>query len=193
MLALSTRCAAPDEPLDRAVAALGRLCGFVALHRAPSPAESRGLVRLSRAPGIVAVHGEVSFGQALLVVEGGAADEDRERSLLELCRRLHGLRGCDVALRPARDASSRHPSPDEIELVFSEVRHVGYWHEVARAGPEYLEAGARRLKGASFHPLEFDRLGELRDMLPATAPAVVSCPPEELPEALRHARGWFRG
>jgi len=177
--------------LDRAVAALGELCGFAALHRAPSPAESRGLAGLTKAPVIVAVCSDQPLGRALLVVDGGAAAEDREASLLELCRRLHALRGFDVALRPARDEAC-HPSPAEIELIWSEVKHVGYWHETAWAGTEYLEAGARRLKGATFHPLEFDGLGELRDALPAAAPAVIECPPAHAADALRHARGWFR-
>lgn len=203
MLALSTRCAPADLPLDRAVAALLRQSasglGALALHRPPGDDEARGLAGLRKRPRIVAVFAETAvrdLGRPVLVVEGGPADEqDREASLLALCRRLHALREFDLALRTPGD-EGRHPAPHEIEMVRSELRNVGYWHDAARGGDAYLDAAARWLKGASFHPLEHDDLAGLRDALPSGAHAVVDCPPgtptEELAEAVARARSHFR-
>ncbi len=167
--------------------------GAVALHRAPTAEEERALARLKRRPRIVAVYadgGVSGLGRPLLVVEGGAAADDREASLLELCRRLHGMRDFDVALRTPT-GPDHHPAPHEIELVWSEVS-VGYFHDTARGGGEFLEAGARRLSGAAFHPLAIEDLGALRDALPAAAPAVIECGAPDVAEAVRRARSVFR-
>jgi hypothetical protein len=99
-----------------------------------------------------------------------------------------------VALRTPRDADA-HPSPAELRLVHEAVRHVGYWHDVARGGGEWLDAAGRLLRGASFHPLETPDLAGLRDALGGGMPAVVACPAgterAEVAEALRCARGVF--
>jgi hypothetical protein len=199
LLALSTRCAPADESLDRTVAALRDFgVGALALHRPPVPEEARGLRQMRKRPRIVAVFTDAAardLGRPVLVVEGGPADEeDREASLLALCRKLHALREFDVALRTP-DGDARHPSPHELVMVQSELKNTGYWHDTARGGDEYLDEAARWLKGASFHPLEYDDLGGLRDALPASAPAVVDCPPgtsnEELAEAIARARSVF--
>ncbi|MDH3593125.1 MAG: hypothetical protein OER88_14665, partial [Planctomycetota bacterium] len=157
-----------------------------------------GLARLARRVRCVAVFGAApgaNVGASVLVVEGGAADDDRERSLDALCRRLHALRGIRIALRTPLDAS-HHPAPEEVALVQEAVRHVGYWHDATRDGAAHLETAARYLEGASGHPLEIADLPGLRDALPRLAPFVVACPPgtdgEELDEALRCARGVFR-
>ena len=195
MLALSTGCSDRATSLDQAVESLSDMSvGAIALHRAPTAEERRALVRLRRLPRIVAVYteqGVTDLGRPLLVVEGGTAAEDRGASLLELCRRLHGLRDFDVALRTP-DGPESHPAPEEIELVHAEVAAVGYFHDTARGGDKYLELGARWIKGAMFHPLRYEDLGGLRDALPAAAPAVVECVLADDAVAVMRARGVFR-
>lgn len=194
VLALSTACAAEDLTLDAAVASFKDLgVGAVALHRPPTPEEARALQPLARRVRIVAVFGDElgpNVGAPLLVVEGGPAGEDREASLDALCRRLHGFRPLKVALRTPADPD-HHPSPDEIVKVHETLRHVGYWHDAARGGEEFLTAAERFLLGASFDPLEGDTAG-LADALPAFAAAVIVCEPDRLREAVRVARGHFR-
>jgi len=173
VLGISTRCAPEDYELDRAVRSLAALrVDAFALHREPSAGELR---RLAGAR-VVAVFAE-----------------NRERSLEELCRRLHGLGR--LALRTPPDAE-HHPAPGEIALIAAELRHVGYWHDATRGGEAYLEAAGAHLFGASFHPLEVEDLVGLRTALPDRAPAIVDCPPtmskEELREAVRRAQGYFR-
>jgi hypothetical protein len=97
-------------------------------------------------------------GAALLVVEGGAAGEDREASLDALCRRLHGLRRLKVGVRTPAD-EEHHPSPDEMVKIHETLRHVGYWHDASRGGEEYLTVAERFLLGVSFDPLEADVQG----------------------------------
>ena len=195
MLALSTACADRDLPLDRAVESLSDASvGAIALHRVPTPEERRAITLLSRLPRIVAVYAEEGvkkLGRPLLVVEGGTAAEDREASLLELCRRLHALRDFDLALRTPAGPEG-HPAPEEIALVHGEVAAVGYFHDTARGGDEYLEHGARWMKGAVFHPLRYGDLGGLRDALPAAAPAIVECAMADVAEAVSRARSVFR-
>jgi len=200
VLALSTSCAPGDWPLEKVLASFRRFEGLrrVALHRPPDAAEARGMTRFIRAFEIVALFTDApegSLGVPLLVVEGGpAAEGDREQSLEGLCRRLHAFKGHRVALRPPA-APGGHPAPDEIALVHEALGFVGYWHEPARAGEEYLEAAARMVLGASFHPLREKDPAGLRQALPFSAPAVVACPPDtpraEVAEALRCARGLF--
>jgi len=190
VLGISTRCAPEDYELDRAVRSLAALrVDAFALHREPSAGELR---RLAGAR-VVAVFAETPVAGALLIVEGGPAGENRERSLEELCRRLHGLGR--LALRTPPDAE-HHPAPGEIALIAAELRHVGYWHDATRGGEAYLEAAGAHLFGASFHPLEVEDLVGLRTALPDRAPAIVDCPPtmskEELREAVRRAQGYFR-
>lgn len=196
LLALSTQCAPADWPLDRVLSSLRDLGvrGW-ALHRPPTPAELRRLPAPLR---VVAVFGEApakGLDAARLVVEGGPAGEDREASLLALLRRLHALRPLRVGLLPPL-AAGDHPAADEIEVVCSDLAHVGYWHDAARAGPGYLDAAGRRLVGASFDPRADVDLAGLRDALGRDRPAVVTCPPgtprREVEEALRRARGVFR-
>lgn len=172
----------------RAVVGLG--LGAVALHRTPTTGEWRALAAWRKRPRVVAVFGDdaTSVDRAVLVVEGGPAAGDREASLLDLCRRLHAMPA--VALRTPPDASW-HPLPDELELVHGEVKHVGYWHDTARGGEEYLQAGARFLAGVSFDPTVFEDLVGLRDALPGGAPAVIECAPEHAAEAVALARGRF--
>jgi hypothetical protein len=195
LLAVSTRCAPASYSLDRAVASLKDFrVPSVVLHRAPEGVETRALTRTGAR--IVAVFSNVAVdGVPTLVVEGGPADaDDRQRSLLALCRRLHALRGFSVALRASRGPDD-HPAPEEIDLIRGEVAWAGYWHEPDRAGAAHLDAGARWLLGASFHPLEIDDLGALRAALPAAAPAVVDCPHgtsrEEVAEAVARAGSYF--
>ena len=173
---------------------LGHRVGAIALHREPTAAEVKALAALRNKPAIVAVYGEApgrGAGRPLLVVEGGPAAEDRERSLLELCRRLHALRESPVALRTPIEPG-HHPAPEEIALIHGELKAVGYFHDASRAGSGYLDAASRLMRGAAFDPLHLDDLSALRDALPAAAPAVIECAPEELAEAVRRARGVFR-
>ena len=203
MLALSTSCVPEGWSLDRAVASFRDLhVRAVALHRAAREEEVVPLASFARRVGIVAIFGAVPLpGESgpVLVVEGGDAGEDREASLEELCRRLHTLRDFSVALRTPEHAG-RHPSPEELEWVHSSLGHVGYWHDATRGGEEFLgeeflEAGQRLLRGASFHPLDDTDLRGIRDALPSGAPAVVACPPgtpsAEVRSALDRARGCF--
>lgn len=169
----------------------------VALHREPSVEEIAGLRPIARHFRIVAVFGADTHtrgGGAILVVDGGVAGEDRERSLEELCRRLHRLREFPVALRTPEDGS-HHPAPYEVEMVRSSLPNVGYWHDADRGEQEYLEVAQRWMRGASFHPLTDVDLAGIRDALPRGAPGVVACPPEtsmaEVKEALARARGYF--
>ena len=194
---MCSSCAPADLSLPAALPVLlehGPGITALALHREPSAAELRGFRALRQRLRIVAVYGSppgADLGRPLVVVEGGPADEDREASLLELCRRLHAFRDHDIALRtPVADGD--HPAPHEIELVHSELPGVGYFHDAARGGAAYLDAAARRLHGAAFHPLELDDLSALRDALPAAAPAVIECGFDELGEAVRRAQGVFR-
>lgn len=199
VLAVSTSFAPPGATLPAAIEAMRDLgVRAVALHRAPAADETPRLARYAGRVKIVAVFADApvkGVGQPVLVVEGDTADADRERSLEELCRRLHALKGWRVALRTPPDGAA-HPTPDELRLVHEAVRHVGYWHDAARGGAEWLDAAGRLLRGASFHPLETHDLAGVRDALGAGAPAVVQCPPgterAEVEEALRCARGVFR-
>ncbi len=199
MLAISTHACPRDLPLAEAVASL-RDVGLdaIALHRAPHGAEIAALAQVARRARIVAVFGEPCSGLScrLVVVEGGAVSgDDREVSLEELCRRLHAFRDYSVAVRPPPD-ENHHPLAHEIPLLAAAVRHVGYWHEPARAGDDYLDQAASYLKGASFEPLSGVDLAGLRDALPASAPAVIACGEgtntEGLKEAVRYARRVFR-
>lgn len=188
-LALSTSCGAPDTPLSAIVASFEPLgVTAIALHRHPE----RPLV--PRVP-VVAVFGDgrgALAGAPLLVVEGTAADsDDRERSLEELCRRLHGLDAPAIALRTPLPGA--HPAPDELALVREALPRVGYWHDLSRGGEEYLEAAVP--VGASFDPLEAVDLVALRSALGARAPAVIDLPcgseRERIVESLACARGVF--
>jgi len=82
-----------------------------------------------------------------------------------------------------------------LALIRSDLKSVGYWHDLARGGEAYLDAASRWLMGASFHPLEEADLVGIRDALPASAPAVIDCPEstsrEEIREALARARSYF--
>lgn len=194
MLALSTSCAPEDLTLDAAVASFKDTgVGAVALHRPPTPEEARALQPLARRVRIVAVFGDEfgpDVGAPLLVVEGGPAGEDRDATLDALCRRLHALRRIKIALRTPPDGD-HHPSADEIVKVHETLKHVGYWHDAARGGEEFLTAAERFLLGTSFDPLEADVAG-LADALPAFANAVVVCEPDRVREAIRVARVHFR-
>lgn len=199
MLALSTLCLAPEDDLPRALRALPELSvDAAALHRPPRPLEVSRLVEATKRVRIVAVFGDACDGVPvpLLVVDGGAAGADRERSLEALCRRIHAIRGARVALRTPSDPAREHPSPEEIAVVASEVRHAGYWHDAARGGASWLDAAGRALLGASFDPLSGADLRGLRDALQASAPAVVTLAPgaprPALLEAIRLARSVFR-
>jgi hypothetical protein len=75
--------------------------------------------------------------------------------------------------------------------VHETLKHVGYWHDAARGGEEFLTAAERFLLGTSFDPLEADVAG-LADALPAFANAVVVCEPDRVREAIRVARVHFR-
>jgi len=189
-LALSTSCGAPDRPLAAVIASFAPLgIDALALHRHPAgplPLRLR----------VVAVFGDGTGslgGAPLLVVEGGPADpEDRERSLEDLCRRLHGLKAPAVALRTPSGA--QHPSPEDWELIHEALPKVGYWHDVARGGEEYLEVAEP--VGASFDPLDVPDLVALRGVLGAAAPAVIDLPPgsgrDRIVESIACARGVFR-
>jgi len=194
VLALSTACAAEDLALDAAVSSFRDLdVGAVALHRLPTPAEAQALVSLARRVRIVATFGDErgpDIGVPLLVVEGGPADEDREASLDALCRRLHALRPLKIALRTPPD-EDHLPSPDEMEKVHETLRHVGYWHDAARGGEEYLAVAERFLLGASFDPETAD-VAALAESMPSYAPAVIVCDPERVRDAIRLARVHFR-
>ena len=201
MLAISTHACDPEASLAEAVESLRRYdIRNLVLHRAPKAAERSALARAAKKCRIVAVFAEEPspIDDAMWVTDGGVAGEDREASVEDLCRRLHAARGgrrVRIAIRAAIDPG-HHPAPNELEWIVQSLRDVGYWHEPARAGEAYLDAGARYLCGASFHPLETPDLVGLRDALPASAPAVIQCGPgcshEELDEAVRCARGVFR-
>jgi len=165
-----------------------------ALHRPARREEAPALAGLARRWRYCAQFGAggADVGCRLVVVEGGPAGADRERSLEELCRAVHALRGVRVALRTPKEAG-HHPSPEEIALVAAEVKGAGYWHDEARGGAAHLEAAGVHLLGASFDPLLAADLVGLRQALPAAAPKVVACRPgAPLDEALRLARGVFR-
>lgn len=193
MLALSTRCGDRGQPLDAIVGSFRPLgVRAVALHRVPTTDEVAGLAPLARLVKFVALFGEENpIGAPLLVVDGGEAAGDRHASLEALCRRLHRLKDWRVALRTPAGPDD-HPAPDEIALVHEALPFVGYWHDADRSGAAHLEAAGRLLLGASFHPLGTVDLAGLREALPAAAPAVVACPPDEAAEALRCAQGYFR-
>jgi len=194
VLALSTACAREDLSLDAAVASFKDFgVGAVALHRPPTPEEARALQPLARRVRIVAVFGDEpgpDVGAPLLVVEGGPAGEDREATLDALCRRLHALRRFKIALRTPSDPD-QHPSADEVVKVHETLRHVGYWHDAARGGEEFLTVAERFLLGASFDPLEADVAG-LADAMPTFATAVIVCEADRVREAIRVARVHFR-
>jgi len=199
MLALSTVCAPSDWSLDKVLASFRSFEGLrrVALHRPPDAAEAKRMATFVRGFEIVALFTDRPaplLGVPLLVVQGGPAAEDREASLEDLCRRLHAFKGRRVALRPPAVAGG-HPAPDEIALVHEALAFVGYWHEPGRAGEEYLDAAARIVWGAPFHPLKDPDPAGLAQALPSGAPAVVACPPgtprAEVAEALRRAAGLF--
>ena len=201
MLALSTSFGDPASDLESILASFRGLdVHAVALHRPARSDEARGLARFARHLKFVAVFGDAPGADvgrsAIVVVDGGPAAEDRERSLEELCRKLHGLKDYRVALRtpPSPD---HHPSSDEIALVAEALGFVGYWHDAHRDGAAHRETAARYLEGAHGHPLEIADLSGLRDALPRAAPFVVACPSgterDELDEALRCARGVFTG
>jgi hypothetical protein len=199
VLALSTLCLEPEDDLPRALRAVSELpVDAAALHRPPHPLEIFRLAEAAKRVRIVAIFGGGCDGLPVpvWVIDGGAAGADRERSLEELCRRLHAIRGARVALRTPSDPAREHPSPEEIAVVASEVRHAGYWHDVARGGEAWLDAAGRALFGASFDPLSGADLRGLRDALPAAAPAVLTLAPgaprPALLEAIRLARGVFR-
>lgn len=199
MLAISTHACPRDLPLADAVRSLRDLgLDAIALHRPPHDAEVAALAQVARRVRIVAVFGapHAEIPCRLVVVEGGeVSGDDRGTSLEALCRRLHALRDYTVAVRPPPD-ENHHPWAREIPLLAGAVKHVGYWHEPARAGSDYLDQAAPFLKGASFHPLSGVDLVGLRDALPGSAPAVIACSEgtdhEELQEAVRYARRVFR-
>jgi len=192
MLALATSCAPPDWPLDRTVDALRELgAGTFALHRGPDAREARAL----RTRDVVAVFDEPGAADVLHVLEARPANpDDREASLEALCRDLHRFREHRLALRtpPAPD---HHPAPEEIALVAEALPFCGYWHDVARGGPDYAEAAGGLLRGVSFDPLRTDDLHALRDLAGRALPAVVwlapGTPRDEVAEAWRRARGTF--
>ena len=195
MLALSTQCAGPDLSLPDALASFRELGVRAAvLHRMATAEEARALAGLARRIAVVAVFGDEpgpGVGARILVVEGGPVGEDRDRSLEELCRRLHALRDYEVALRTPPDAG-HHPAPHELALVREALAHVGYWHDAGLGGDDYLDAGARYLLGASFDPLGGVDLPGLHDALPQAAPATVVCEPDAVRDALARARGFWR-
>ncbi|MCZ6574072.1 MAG: hypothetical protein ACE10D_11630 [Planctomycetota bacterium] len=204
MLALCTRIAPPRTPLPEAAEALaawGLELGAVALHRPPRRVEIPGLKRGKQR--ILAVFADAEMfglgepgdvGCSLLVVDGGEAGPDREASLEDLCRRLHALRSFRVALRtPA--GPEEHPSPAEVSLVAEALPGIGYWHDAARGGDDYLHAAAPLLFGASFAAAGTADLKVLRDALPGGAPVVVDGAPglerEVVVDAVMRARGIF--
>ncbi len=195
MIALSTACAGQDDLAACLTAFHGLEAEAAALHRPARREEAPALAALARRWHYAAVFGAggADVGCRLVVLEGGPAGTDRERSLEELCRRIHALRGARVALRTPLDPA-HHPSPAEIGLIASEVKGTGYWHEEARGGLAHLAAAGGHLLGASFDPLLESDLVALREALPAAAPKVILCRPgAPLAEALRIALGIFRG
>lgn len=199
MLALSTVCAPPAWPLPRVVASFRAFdVRGVALHRPPEAGEAPALRRLLPPPRLVAVFGDApgaAVGAPLLVVEGVPAGADREEALLALCRRLHALRPMAVAIRAGEDPDGL-PAAPELPLLFSELAHLRYWHDAARAGEAWLHAAGARLAGASLDPREHLDLAGLAGALGRTRPAVVACPPgtpkRDVIEAVRRAQGCFR-
>jgi len=199
VLALSTCCAPAAMALDRALAAFRPFrVDAAVLHRAPEPQESAALATLARQIRVVALFAQdaaATAGARLLVVEGGPAAPDRERSLEDLCRRIHALRGCRVALRTPATPED-HPSAAEIAPICEAVAHAGYWHDLSRGGAGYLDAAEGRLLGASFDPGRDEGIPLLRDALPSSAPATI-CLPAGTPrvavaQAVERARGVFR-
>jgi hypothetical protein len=184
-IALSTSCGPADRSLTAIVDSFAALdLAAVALHRHP--------VRERFRVPIVAIFGDGSgalAGVRLLVVDAAPSDaENRDRSLEELCRWLHGVRAPSVALRTPLDRT-----PAEIALIREALPKVGYWHDAARGGEEFLAAVDP--VGASFDPLETSQLLLLRSALAARAPAVVAlptgCERERIVESLACARGVF--
>jgi len=185
--------------LDRALSAFRQFrIGGAVLHRAPDEREAAAITALARQIRVVALFGEhagPTAGAGLLIVEGGPAAKERERSLDALCRRLHALRGIRVAVRTPSTAEE-HPSPAEIPLLCEAVAHAGYWHDLGRGGEGYLDAAERHLLGASFDPRRDERLSTLRDALPSSAVATVwlpaGTPRPDVAEAVDRARAVFR-
>ena len=175
-IALSTSCGPEEQSLQATVESFAELgVGAVALHRHPRRARFRVPV--------VAVFGDGSGslgGAPLLVVDAP------EGPLEDLCRWLHGLQAPAVALRTSR-------TPEEIVLVREDLPRIGYWHDVARGGEEFLEVADPA--GASFDPLETADLARIRAALSQRAPAVVELPAgseqERIVESLACAHGVF--
>jgi len=71
-------------------------------------------------------------------------------------------------------SSNEFPAPGEIALIREALPKVGYWHDTARGGDEYLEACGAAICGASFDPFVFTDLRALDSALGARSPAVVT-------------------
>ena len=198
-LALSTSCGAKNAPLPEIVDSFRELgVAAIALHRPPDPAELRALAAQARRVPVVALFGDPASappGMPLVVIEGGPApveSADRERALEELCRRLHAIQDLALALRTPRSKDA-FPSPLELPLLREALPSVGYWHDVARGGEEFLEACGGALRGASFDPLATAEVAGVRDALADRAPAVEALPAGSatVREALAYARSMF--
>jgi len=200
-LALSTSCGAENTPLPEIVDSFRELgVAAIALHRPPNATELPALAAQARRVPVVALFGDPESappGMPLVVIEGGPAPvdpADRERALEELCRRLHAIQGPALALRTPR-SEHEFPSPMELPLLREALPRVGYWHDVARGGEEFLEACGGALRGASFDPLATAELVGVRDALADRAPAVVALAPGSgiamVREALAYARSMF--
>lgn len=176
--------------------------GAVALHRPPDATEVRALAAQAQRRPVVVMFGEHATAPAgipLVVVEGGAAPSDpaeRDRALEELCRRLHSREGPALAIRTPIDAAA-FPSPRELPLLREALPRVGYWHDLARGGDEFLESCGAMLCGASFDPFAAASLKGVCEVLGDRAPAVVALPcgtgSATVREALAYAGSIFRG
>ena len=104
--------------------------------------------------------------------------------------------GPALAIRTPIDAAA-FPLPHELSLLREALPRLGYWHDLARGGDEYLEACAGMLAGASFDPFAASGLKGLCDALGDRAPAVVALPSgtesATVREALAYAGSIFRG
>ena len=207
-LALSTSCGAENATLPEIVDSFRELgVAAIALHRPPDATELRALAVQARRVPVVALFGDpasappgiplVVIEGPLVVIEGGPAPADpaaRERALEELCRRLHAIQGPALALRTPR-SEDEFPAPMELPLLREALPRVGYWHDVARGGDEFLDACGGALRGASFDPLATAELVGVRDALADRAPAVVALAPGSgsamVREALAYARSMF--
>jgi len=174
----------------------------VALHRPPDATEVRALAAQAQRRPVVVLFGERAAAPAgipLVVVEGGAAPSDpaeREQALEELCRRLHSREGPALAIRTPIDAAA-FPSPRELPLLRGALPRIGYWHDLARGGEEYLESCGDMLCGASFDPFAASGLSGVCEALGDRALAVVALPcgteSATVREALAYAGSIFRG